>query len=54
MAILNTPNGTVIGMIPEELLTGTPLEAPVTPKKRTRKKAETEAAPEAVEEKPEE
>lgn len=47
MAILQTPNGTIVGMIPEELVNA-PLEtAPAAPKKRTRKKAEEPDAAEA-------
>ncbi len=52
MAILNTPNGTIIGMIPEELLNGGSPETPVAPKKRTRKKAEQPEV-EQTEEQPE-
>lgn len=53
MAILNTPNGTVIGMIPEELLNGGSPGTPVAPKKRTRKKAAEQPEVEQTEEQPE-
>lgn len=53
MAELKTPYGTIVGLIPEEMLKGTLQEAPVTapaPKKRSpRKKAEPEAEVKAEE-----